>query len=602
MSEFLNGFEIDQYNVYKFPDNIRTYTCPLCSAERKKKTQKCVKVFWDTGMAYCSHCGETIQLHTYKKKNIEKKYIKPAWKNNTVLSDNVVKWFESRKISQFVLRVAKISEGQEWMPQTQKNENTIQFNYFRDEELINVKYRDARKNFKLFKDAEKIFYNLDKIRTTKECIIVEGEIDALSCIQSGMSNVVSTPNGSTTGNVNLDYLDSSIEYFENKDKIYLALDDDEPGRNVQKELVRRLGAEKCFLVDLSPCKDFNEVLVKEGEQSVRDRIDNAKECPLEDVVTIKNFSEELDDFFINGLPKGYQIGLPSFDNNFSTLTGQYIVVTGIPSHGKSEFVDMMTAGYNMKYGWKTAYCSPENEPALLHAQKLVTKFIGYTPNNRAHVNSSRYKIAKEHVSNNYFHMKMDAYDLETVLKKGAELVKRKGIKCLVLDPFNKIPLKSSNRSDINQYTSEYLNAIDIFCRKYDVLVILVAHPKKMNKVNGITPEPDFYDIKGGGEFYDMSYHGLLIHRDFEKKLVKVKVLKCKFRHLGENNSECNFAFNLKNGRYSEIRGNIDVGDFSVINDNKYWLEEKNEQIEIKEYEQIEDPLSNYDEPEEDCPF
>ena len=28
--------------------------------------------------------------------------------------------------------------------------------------------------------------------------------------------------------------------------------------------------------------------------------------------------------------------------------------------------------------------------------------------------------------------------LESVLRKGAELVKRKGIKCLVIDPYNKV--------------------------------------------------------------------------------------------------------------------------------------------------------------------
>jgi twinkle protein len=45
---------------------------------------------------------------------------------------------------------------------------------------------------------------------------------------------------------------------------------------------------------------------------------------------------------------------------FSTYTGQFITVTGIPSSGKSDFVDQMVVGYNKQYGWKTAFASPEN--------------------------------------------------------------------------------------------------------------------------------------------------------------------------------------------------------------------------------------------------
>ena len=66
-------------------------------------------------------------------------------------------------------------------------------------------------------------------------------------------------------------------------------------------------------------------------------------------------------------------GLDNFDEIFSTYTGQFITVTGIPSSGKSDFVDQMVVGYNQKYGWKTAYASPENVPTFLHAHKLMRK-------------------------------------------------------------------------------------------------------------------------------------------------------------------------------------------------------------------------------------
>ena len=135
-----------------------------------------------------------------------------------------------------------------------------------------------------------------------------------------------------------------------------------------------------------------------------------------------------------------------------------------------------------------------------------------------------------------------------VLRKGAELVKRKGIKCLVIDPFNKVRDVNANSDDVNRYTLEYLQKIEVFAKKFDVLVIVVAHPTKMYKdKDGKIEEPTMYNIKGGGEWYDASYHGLLVHRDYEKKTTKVKVLKVKFQNLGENGAESHFTWEPRSG-------------------------------------------------------
>jgi len=64
------------------------------------------------------------------------------------------------------------------------------------------------------------------------------------------------------------------------------------------------------------------------------------------------------------------------------------------------------------------------------------------------------------------------------MRKGAELVKRKGIKCLVIDPFNKVRDINCKTEDVNRYTMEYLTKIEVFAKKYDVLVFIVAHPTK----------------------------------------------------------------------------------------------------------------------------
>jgi len=130
------------------------------------------------------------------------------------------------------------------------------------------------------------------------------------------------------------------------------------------------------------------------------------------------------------------------------------------------------------------------------------------------------------------------------------LVKRKGIKCLVIDPFNKVRDVNAASDDVNRYTMDYLAKIEAFCRKYDVLTFIVAHPTKMYKgQDGKIEEPTMYNIKGGGEWYDASYHGLLVHRDYEAKTTKVKVLKVKFQNLGENGAEAFFTWEPRSGSF-----------------------------------------------------
>lgn len=157
-----------------------TTTCPECSHTRKKSKDKCLGVNLDKKVWRCNHCGWSGFL----KNEIQKvEYKKPIWHNKTDINEKVVQWFEKRGITQKTLLKTRITDGLEWMPQTQKEENTINFNYFRNSELVNVKYRDAKKNFKLYKDAELIFYNLDSIKDTDRCFIVEGEIDCLTLIE-----------------------------------------------------------------------------------------------------------------------------------------------------------------------------------------------------------------------------------------------------------------------------------------------------------------------------------------------------------------------------------------------------------------------------------
>lgn len=557
----LNGFEIEKYNIHGITEGADKWTCPECSASRKKSTQKCMSVFWDTGLGRCNHCGAQVQLHSYKKrKEVSiRQYIKPKpLVKAETHNDKVINWFKSRGISKATVERMRITSGITGMPVKGEfiNRNAIMFPYFRDDELVNVKYRDGEKNFKLEKGAERILYNLDGIRTTKECIVVEGELDMLSYAEIGRWDTVSLPNGASLKGVNLDWLDSAIDYFENKDVIYIGLDNDAAGINTQKEIVRRLGADKCRLIDMMGYKDPNEILVNNGAEALLASIENAKEVPIENVSSVGDWESEYDHFLVNGMKGGYKTGLRYLDDIFSVYLGQFITMTGTPSAGKSSFLDAMCLGYNILHGWKVAYASPENKPNVIHASNLEAKLVGQWVNSKEQIQTEWHRKAKEHIDDNFKFIDLERFTLEAVLEKAKEMIRRYGIKVLVIDPYNKVRLEGSLNKNINDYTNDYLAKIDEFARTNDILIVLVAHPRKPG-VGENAYIPTMYDIKGGGEFYDMSPHGLLVHRDFNNDATMIKVLKCKFSFLGENGAQCWYKWNKDNGRYSEFRNHSD---------------------------------------------
>lgn len=145
-------------------------TCPKCSPTRKNKTDPCLSVNSDTGVWNCHNCGWHGVVKAPKKE-----YNKPQSELRN-LSEPVIKWFAARGISNQTLLRYKISEGLEYMPQAQEQRNTIQFNYFYEGELVNIKFRDREKNFKLVSGAMLCPYGIDVAldNSSDELVIVEG--------------------------------------------------------------------------------------------------------------------------------------------------------------------------------------------------------------------------------------------------------------------------------------------------------------------------------------------------------------------------------------------------------------------------------------------
>jgi twinkle protein len=533
--------------------------CPKCRDDRKDKSDHSLSVDLDKGVGHCHYCNTSFALEKpperMKSGGVRKNYALPKWKGPTELSDKAVKYFGSRNIGRKTLERMKITEGMEFMPQAGKACNTIQFNYFRNGEMVNVKYRTGDKKFKLAAGAELIPYNLDAIRGLKECIVTEGEFDCLTFVECGFPHTVSVPNGASE---NTSYLDGCWdEYFEDKETVYIAVDTDRKGLVLRNELVRRFGAERCRIVTYGEdCKDANELHVKRGVNAVREAIRDAEEIKVEGVFSVSDFEEELDLLYENGLQRGLTIGLAEFDRLCSFETKRICVVTGIPGHGKSEFIDEIVERMNVFYGWKAAYFSPENFPLKYHASKLAGKLAGQ-PMRRDRMTPDEYRRVKEYMNENFFFiLPEESFSVDTILDKGLYLVRRHGVKILVIDPWNRLEHQIPAGMSETNYISRTLDRFTNFVQRNDVLLFLAAHPRKMVKnTSGHYEMPTLYDINGSANFYNKADYGLSVHRDRVTDTVSVGVLKVKFRHLGEQGYVM-FKYNVNNGRYTPYENGV----------------------------------------------
>ena len=554
----INLVDKKEYEVLATKQGENAQTCPVCSAERRKKLDKCFSFNRLKGAGKCSHCGVVlVEKKDFAPKRTQIEYKRPLFKSGSKYSPDLIKFFNARKVSEKTLLENKVTEGLEWMPQFNAEINTIQFNYFRNGELINVKYRGKNKSFKLAKGAELIFYNLDCTIHNNTIIIVEGEMDCLALYECGFKNAVSVPNGATLGKINLDYLDNCIDSFSPDTKFILAVDNDAAGLNLQNELARRLGAENCTYVRFKDCKDANECLIKYGIQGVTEAINDAKEFPIEGVFNASDIEDEILNFYNNGLPKGSGIGMAEFDMYLRFQEGYLTTITGIPGHGKSEFLDFILCKLNISHDWKTALYSPENHPLELHFSKFAEKITGkpFEGINRMSPADLRQMI-DYHAKNFFFINPKENFTLDNILDSVRSLVRKKGIKAFVIDAWNKLDHQYTTSE--TKYISEQLDKITMFCEKNKVHCFLVAHPTKIskNKDTGLYDIPNLYNISGSANFYNKTANGLTVYRNYETGQTEIYIQKVKFKHWGQTGT-LHLAWDSSNGRYYKGIPNYD---------------------------------------------
>ena len=554
----INLADKKEYTIDVHKNGENQMTCPECSPTRKKKTDKCFSFNLNKGAGRCNHCGIVlVENKPFEPKHTQIEFKRPKIVEVSKYTEKYLNYFKTRLISEKTLLELKVGEAIEWMPKARAEIPIIQFNYFRNGELINIKSRGKDKDFKLFKDAELIFYNLDASIDNETIIIVEGEMDVLALYECGFKNVISVPNGAGLGNINLEYLDNCIDSFSDNTKFILALDNDKAGHNLQNELARRLGFENCSKVTFKDCKDANDCLIKYGIKITIDCINDAKEYPIVGVFNANDISDNIYDFYNNGLPKGVGIGMAEFDNYLRFQEGYLTTITGIPGHGKSEFLDFILCRLNISHDWKFALYSPENHPLELHFSKFAEKISGkpFEGNNRMSPLDLKQMI--DYHSNNFFFINPENdFGLENILDSVRQLVRKKGIKGFVIDAWNKLDHKYTTNE--TKYISEQLDKIVRFCELNKVHCFLVAHPTKIRKdeKSGLYEIPNLYSISGSANFYNKTANGITVYRNYKEFTTEVYVQKVKFKHWGETGC-VHLAWDKTNGRYYKGTPNYD---------------------------------------------
>ena len=468
-----------------------------------------------------------------------KKKSPPAVPKLQAPSDGVISWFAQRKISQQTVELAGVESGTAYIGGRQ--ENAIAFVHKdSDGKTINVKFRTKDKKFTQIKDGERLPYLWNMInRDNDELIITEGEVDCLSLIEAGFSNVVSVPDGASDKKLQwIDDLQTEMESFK---RIVLLTDGDAVGIAMRNELARRLGRHRCWRVEWPEgCKDPNDVLVGYGVEKLVEFVRAAEPWPLKALHETKSFADEAFALLHGEVKQGSSTGIRAMDFNYRIRPGELTIISGAPGVGKSEFLDQICLNMAREHEWRFAVCSFEN-PVDEHINKLAAKYVrkpAWHVQNGEKMNSSEWKQACEFIQNRFYWIRSDdeAPTVEWCLQNASACVQRyPNVRGLVLDPYNEFEHRRPSGWTETEYVSQMLASLKRWAATNECSIFLVAHPAKLRRnADGTFPVPEPYDIAGSANFYNKADNILIVERDFTEGSndIRIHVKKIRFKQSG----------------------------------------------------------------------
>ena len=426
------------------------------------------------------------------------------------LSTKHLEWLEVRGISVEVATAMQLYSGKRVYTGDEDNTSVVVpdengkvlvYPYTENGVEVNAKYRGPGKRFWQKAGGKKVLWNRDILEDpslqdgTHPLVITEGENDALALMTAGYPFVVSVPDGAppardakgkliavpeTTYDIDPDsddkyaFLLNDWELLSKIKSIVIAADADEPGMRLSKELVRRLDRVRCkFLTYPEGRKDLNEVLVSHGPNAVLDLISSAKPFPVSGVYAYSDLPEEAP---LQTVTTGWQ----GLDEVLMPYTPAFMVVTGFPGQGKSTWTVQLAAQLALYHGWSVAIASFEMRIKPYVTNQIRNAFIA----RRLAAATPDARLAPDvFMERRFCFIAPDPeedmqHDLEWLLDRMATAVIRHGVKVCLIDPWNEIDHRRERDESLTEYTGRAIRRLKIFAKRYDVLVIVVAHPDK----------------------------------------------------------------------------------------------------------------------------
>lgn len=286
---------------------------------------------------------------------------------------------------------------------------------------------------------------------------------------------------------------------------------------------------------------------KKPEEKERATTNKQKICLLD----TNKIRAKIYDILEYGYPRGKSTGWKKLDKFYSVVKGQFTVIHGVPSSGKSEFMDALAINLAKIDEWKFVVFSPENYPVEMHYHKLIEKICGIELRN---IQKSEIDSAINFIDSHFYFIDAleEDINLDYILEQSQELIKLKKIDSLIIDPWNEIELSRPKDLGESDYIGQCLRKLRKFARKNNIHLFIIAHPTKLIRgKDGKYPIPELYDIQGSSHWRNKSDNGICIHRDYENNLTSVYIQKIKFRYCGKP-GEVLFKYDSINGKYFEV--------------------------------------------------
>lgn len=415
--------------------------------------------------------------------------------------------------------------GDGWAPP----EWCVCFNYYHGADLVNVKFRTRGKKFGQTKGGSPIPYRMNALKGSNLAVITEGEIDALSFVEAGIPYAVSTPHGAIQADdKNVDgkmkFLELAFDDFTDKDRIYIAVDADEHGERTAAEYSRRLGRDRCLRVRYPEgCKDANDVLVTWGPEALAQCLRDAQPFPFAGVITITDQLDGLERFYNEGVPQTPHCGIEEVDRLVQFVPGQLVIVTGVPSHGKSTLMDWIHTNQMARLKWRIGMFSPENYPHEVHTIRILKQLVGnsFYGSGTSRMTRPEMYHARDFLRDKlYFvHPPKFRFTLDSIFEAFYYLVRMFGVRAFSMDPWSTVDNQRPNGVSVTDWTGTVLGRCKSFAQETDSLVYVVAHPNKMgseiDKVDHVeqVKVPTMYDINGSANWYNFADVGLVVFRE-----------------------------------------------------------------------------------------